>query len=350
MTTLRTGWTTGTCAAAAAKAAAWHLCRNQALESVEIGLPDGGTVRLPVVFARATTDGAEAGVRKDAGDDPDVTNGSTVVVSVRCQSLGDVTFLAGDGVGIVTKPGLQIPPGEPAINPTPRRMIRNAIREVTSQPVAVTVSIPGGCELAEQTFNPRLGITGGLSILGTTGIVRPRCVKALRNALQCAVDVAAACGVDRPVLVPGNIGAKAARARFALSPEQLIEVSNEWGWIMDRMRSHSFRALLAVGHPGKLAKLAAGEWDTHSRHSRSAVQYVLALAGSKGLAPLPHDTVEGVFESLQPADRRTLGEALAGRVRDAIEARLDRGLPVAVLLVNMKGEKLGSNGDFKLWT
>jgi cobalt-precorrin-5B (C1)-methyltransferase len=350
MTTLRTGWTTGTCAAAAAKAAAWLLYRNEAVRSVEIGLPDGGTVHMPVAFARTTADGAEAGIRKDAGDDPDVTHGATVVVSLRSLSEGDVMFCAGAGVGVVTKPGLQIPPGEPAINPVPRRMIRAAIRAVTSQPVAVTVSIPGGLELSEQTFNPRLGITGGLSILGTTGIVRPRCVRALRDALQCALDVAAACAVDRPVLVPGNIGAKAARARFALSPEQLIEVSNEWGWVLDRMASDRFRALLAIGHPGKLAKLADGEWDTHSRNSRSAVQFVLALAGTKGLAPLPHDTVEGVFESLQPGDRRTLGDSLAGRVRGAIEGRLGGRLPTAVLLVNMRGEDLGSNGDFKPWT
>ena len=350
MSTLRTGWTTGTCAAAAAKAAAWLLCRSQAVDSVEINLPGGQTARMNIAFVRATANGAVAGVRKDAGDDPDVTNGSTVVVSVSWQSKGDVAFFAGEGVGMVTKPGLQIPPGEPAVNPAPRRMIREAIREVTSKPVAVTISIPGGRELAEQTFNPRLGITGGLSILGTTGIVRPRCVKALRDALKCALDVAGACRVKSPVLVPGNIGAKAARARFTLSPEQLVEVSNEWGWILDQMRSREFSALLAVGHPGKLAKLANNEWDTHSSNSRRAVLFVRGLAEALGQAlPSPHETVEGLFMSLLPAERRKLGTALAARVRNAIETRLDRCLPVAVLLVNMQGGELGSSGDFESW-
>ena len=350
MTTLRTGWTTGTCAAAAAKASAWLLCRNQAVDSVDVALPDGQTVTMPVAFARASDDGAVAGVRKDAGDDPDVTNGATVVVAVRWQADGDVTFFAGEGVGTVTKPGLQIPPGEPAINPVPRRMIRTAIREVTPRPVAVTVSIPGGRELAEQTFNPRLGITGGLSILGTTGIVRPRCVKALRDALKCTLDVASACHVKAPVLVPGNIGAKAARERFALAPEQLVEVSNEWGWVLDRIPAHPFTALLAVGHPGKLAKLADGEWDTHSGHSRGAVPYVSRLAAEQGLTlSAAHETVEGIFMSLSHADRCDLGNALAGRVRDAIEGRIGRRLQVAVLLVNMKGEQLGVSGEFQPW-
>ena len=350
MSTQRTGLTTGTCAAAAAKAAAWLLCRNQAVDNVDISLPGGQISRLNIAFVRATADGAAAGVVKDAGDDPDVTNGSTVVVSLRWQSEGDVTFFAGEGVGTVTKPGLQIPPGEPAVNPVPRRMIRDAIRQVSSKPVAVTISIPGGRELAAQTFNPRLGIEGGLSILGTTGIVRPRCTKALRDALKCALDVATACHINFPVLVPGNIGAKAARARFTLSPEQLIEVSNEWGWILDQMRSSQFYAVLAVGHPGKLAKLAAGEWDTHSGRSLGAVPFVCGIAESLGQElPSAHETVEGVFASLSPAARSDLGAALATRVREAIALKLAGRLAVAVLLVNMKGEELGSSGDFEPW-
>jgi cobalt-precorrin-5B (C1)-methyltransferase len=344
MTTLRTGWTTGTCAAAAAKAAAGLLCGNEAADSVEVALPDGTTTRLPVIVSRLAADEAVAGVRKDAGDDPDVTHGSTIMASVRWQSSGDVVFLAGEGVGTVTKPGLQIPPGEPAINPVPRRMIRQAIREVTDKPVAVTISIPGGRELAEQTFNPRLGIIGGLSILGTTGIVRPRCVKALRDALQCALDVAAACTAKALVLVPGNIGAKAVRARFTLLPEQIIEVSNEWGWVLDRIPDGVFTSLLAVGHPGKLAKLAEGEWQTHSHRSPSAVPYVHRLAVGQGLnPPPPPDTVEGIFMALSPAARSALGNALAASVRSAIATKTGNRLPVSVLLVDMKGEELGSS-------
>ena len=142
-------------------------------------------------------------------------------------------FVAGEGVGTVTKPGLQVPPGEPAINPVPRQMILAAIRDVTARGVRVEISLPGGREIAAKTFNPRLGIEGGLSILGTTGIVRPYCTRALQDALKCTLDVAAACGVTAPVLVPGNIGASAARRHFSLREEQVIEAGNEWGFVLD---------------------------------------------------------------------------------------------------------------------
>ena len=188
---LRTGYTTGACATAAAKAAVTLLCGGAAPESVEISLPDGSRVRFPVVSCRFEGGTARASVCKDAGDDPDVTHQATVRVAVAFADGEDVRFVAGEGVGTVTKPGLSVPPGEPAINPAPRRMIRQAIREVTARGVQVTVSIPGGCELATRTFNPRLGIEGGLSIIGTTGIVKPFSAPALTASLACALDAGA---------------------------------------------------------------------------------------------------------------------------------------------------------------
>ena len=188
----RSGYTTGTCAAAAAKAAAKVLLGGPAPQAVEVPLPDGTRAVLPALYARRRGGEAEAAVRKDAGGDADATHGSVVTASLTWAQGGDVTFVAGDGVGTVTKPGLSVPPGEPAVNPVPRAMIRAAIREVTELPVRVVLSIPGGKELAQKTFNPRLGVAGGLSILGTTGRVRPYCRTALRDALSCALDVAAA--------------------------------------------------------------------------------------------------------------------------------------------------------------
>ncbi|MDD4892138.1 MAG: cobalt-precorrin-5B (C(1))-methyltransferase CbiD, partial [Phycisphaerae bacterium] len=229
--TLRSGITTGTCAAAAAMAATTVLLGQPAPTEVLVALPDGRTIPVPVLYSRADVQAATAAVRKDAGDDPDVTDGLSIVATVSWALAGDITFAAGEGVGTVTKPGLQVPPGEPAINPVPRVMIRQAVRSLTGRPMRVEVSIPGGREVAAKTFNPRLGVVGGLSILGTTGIVRPYCVAALRAALRCSLDVAAACGVTAPVLVPGNIGAKAASANFALRDEQVIEVGNEWGYV-----------------------------------------------------------------------------------------------------------------------
>ena len=210
---LRRGMTTGTCAAAAAKAAAIVLTGGAAPAEVEVRLPGGETVRVPILSVERRADGTAitAAVLKDAGDDPDVTHGLTVQAALSWDDAADVRFIAGEGVGTVTKPGLQVPPGQPAINPVPRQMIAAAIRDVTARGVRVEISIPGGRQIAAQTFNPRLGIEGGLSILGTTGIVRPYCARALHDALKCSLDVATACGVTSPVLVPGNIGLRAAR-------------------------------------------------------------------------------------------------------------------------------------------
>ncbi|HEX7579219.1 MAG TPA: cobalt-precorrin-5B (C(1))-methyltransferase CbiD, partial [Thermoanaerobaculia bacterium] len=258
MSALREGYTTGSCAAAAAKAALLLLAEDLATEEVEIPLPDGQRRRLPVDHVRGTDEGAEAAVRKDAGDDPDVTNGALITAAVVWIEGNDVEFAAGEGVGTVTKPGLAVPPGKPAVNPVPQRMIREAVREVTFRGVRVTISIDGGRELAAKTFNPRLGIAGGLSILGTTGIVRPFSCSALRETLRCALRVAAATGIRAPVFVPGHIGERAARTHFRVTPEQVVEVGNEWGFAIDEAARQPFAALLMVGHPGKLAKLTAG--------------------------------------------------------------------------------------------
>ena len=346
----RTGFTTGTCAAAAAKAATMVLCGRWIPPEVEVGLPDGTRVRLAAEWTRGDANAAEAAVRKDAGDDPDVTDGCTVVASVVWTTSEDFTIAAGAGVGTVTKPGLSVPPGEPAINPVPRRMIREAVREVTDRPVRVTISIPGGNELAAKTFNPRLGVEGGLSILGTSGIVRPFSGTALRDALKCALSVAEACGVKSPVLVPGRIGEKAARRYFRLSPEQLIEVSNEWGFMLDEASGHHFERLLVLGHPGKLAKLPEGQWDTHSSRSTPAVPAVAELARGLLGREVPESlTVEGLFAALPEDDRGRLASELAAKIRNAIDARIEKQCPTAVVLVNIRSELLGSDGDLSAW-
>jgi cobalt-precorrin-5B (C1)-methyltransferase len=204
--------------------------------------------------------------------------------------------------------------------------------------------------LAEKTFNPRLGVEGGLSVLGTSGIVRPFSTSALRDALKCSLNVAIACGVKTPVFVPGRIGEKAAKALFRLSSEQLIEAGNEWGFILDEASTMPFEWLLVVGHPGKLAKLAAGWWDTHSSRSGSAVPLVMGLA-SKLLGQTPADcaTVEGIFGQLTDLDQKELGDALAAEVRRAVLARILQRFQASVVLVNMSGQLLGQDGDTAPW-
>jgi cobalt-precorrin-5B (C1)-methyltransferase len=365
----RRGYTTGSCAAAAAKAAAQLLCIGEEPQRIEIGLPDGTRASFPLLYVRRQGAGAVAAVRKDAGGDPDVTNGATVEAAIFWTDNNDdhlkitnngrqfkdnsgnvhlkpgegtVHFEAGDGVGRVTRPGLSIPPGEAAINPTPRRMIEAALREVTARGVKVVISIPGGREIAARTFNPRLGITGGLSILGTSGRVRPFSCPAVRTSLRYCLTVAAATGVERPVLVPGNIGARAARRHLGATDEQIIEVSNEWGFILDAAVSCSFKGVMILGHPGKLTKLAMNQWDTHSSRSPSAVPFVTDMAlRVLGKELGEGNTVEGLFADLCARESKMLGDELAGAVCRAVRKRTAAAWEVKVTLVNMKGDLIG---------
>ncbi|MGD7652250.1 MAG: cobalt-precorrin-5B (C(1))-methyltransferase CbiD [Verrucomicrobiales bacterium] len=348
---LRSGYTTGACAAAAAKAAAMCLCDGSAPTQVEIALPEGTRVWFPVVDCGPIDGGARASVRKDAGDDPDVTHQSLIVVTVSYVEGGEILFAAGEGVGTVTKPGLSIPPGEPAINPVPRRMIREALREVTPLGLRVTVSIPGGRELAERTFNPRLGIEGGLSIIGTIGIVKPFSAPALTASLQCGLDVAAASGVRAPVLVPGNIGERAALKNLRLDPGQIIQVSNHWGFMLSQAAIEArFTDLLVMGHPGKLAKLTDGEWDTHSSSSASAVGAVVRIGrGLLDESAAESTTVEGIFAACDAERAARLGDALAAAVHAAITGRIGPAKGLAVVLVNLAGDILGTHGELTLW-
>jgi cobalt-precorrin-5B (C1)-methyltransferase len=347
----RLGYTTGACAAAAAHAALRRLMGNEEpLKSVEIPFPNGERHSLPVVFVKTMDNGVEAAVRKDAGDDPDITNGSLVLALVEWGEENDVVFAAGDGVGTVTRKGLSVPPGEPAINPVPRKMIRDALRELTDRGVRVTISIPGGCEMARKTYNPRLGIVDGLSILGTTGRVRPFSCRALRCSLVCELDVARAAGVKAPVMVPGHIGERSAQRHLIVTVEQLIEVGNEWGFLLELLPRYSFRQSLLWGHPGKLAKLAARQWDTHSSRSSSAIEVLRRLGGTfHGAGPCEYSTTEGFFAQLDQTERTRVAEELSTAIARAVEEKTGGAVKFSVVLVNMDGEVLGAHGDLSTW-
>ena len=202
---------------------------------------------------------------------------------------------------------------------------------------------PGGEKLAARTFNPRLGIEGGLSILGTSGRVRPFSCPAVRTSLKYCLNVAAATGVERPVFVPGHIGSRAARRHLGVTDEQIIEVSNEWGFVLDAAVSCPFKTVMILGHPGKLAKLAMNHWDTHSSRSPSAVPFVTDLAAKVlGKELGEGNTVEGIFGGLSARESKMLGDELAGVVSQAIRKRTEAAWEVKVALVNMKGDLIGT--------
>ncbi|MDY0300237.1 MAG: cobalt-precorrin-5B (C(1))-methyltransferase CbiD [Trichlorobacter sp.] len=347
---LRGGYTTGSCAAAAAQAATLALFGQPVPSCIELALPDNSRVLLPVEELHCGDGWCSASVRKDAGDDPDVTNGSVVVAVVSLSDASGITFRAGEGVGTVTLPGLAIPPGEPAINPAPRRMIEQAVRQVTGDDLIITIAIPGGKELAAKTFNPRLGIVGGLSVLGTTGRVRPFSHEAVQETIRCSLDIALACGIKALILVPGNIGARAAAKHFQISEHQLVEVGNEWGYLLKLVAVRPLARLLLLGHPGKLVKLAAGQWDTHSARSDSALPLVIRYCKELfGNAPAGIPTVEGLFQALDPAARQKLGDMLADAVAAAVVSTFTPDFPVMVVLTDNNGDWLGGSNNITLW-
>ncbi|MDC0115994.1 cobalt-precorrin-5B (C(1))-methyltransferase [Octadecabacter sp.] len=268
---LRRGWTTGACAAAATKAALYGLW-GAFPEKVSIVLPKGEVPEFEVV-APASGDGwAQAGIVKDAGDDPDVTHGVTVTVRV-ARSSGGVVFKAGIGVGTVTKAGLPIGVGEPAINPVPRAMMDEVVAEVAAEfgqspDIEITVNIADGAQIALKTWNPRLGIEGGLSILGTTGIVRPFSCAAWIASIHRGIDVARADGLTHVAGCTGNMSERAVQALYGLPDHAMLDMGDFVGGMVKYMRRHPVERLTIGGGIGKLTKLAQGAVDLHSGRSQ----------------------------------------------------------------------------------
>lgn len=273
-TSLRRGWTTGACATAAAKAAWQALLTGAFPDPVEITLPKGQVVGFALANEGISSERAWAGIIKDAGDDPDVTHGAMIVAEVRRGAPGvGIVFEAGEGVGMVTKPGLPIPAGEPAINPVPRRMIRDSISEITQAfggngDVTVKISVPGGAALAEKTWNPRLGIVGGLSILGTTGIVRPFSCSAWIASIHRGIDVAVASNLPHVIGSTGSTSEKAAQTLYPVPDFALLDMGDFAGGLLKYLRNHPVPRLTIAGGFGKLTKLAQGALDLHSGRSQ----------------------------------------------------------------------------------
>ena len=285
---LRCGYTTGTCAAAATRAAADLLLANELPPAVCIQTPAGIHVVADVEKSERGDGWARCAVRKDAGDDPDVTDGVLVWAEVRRKEEPGVTVLGGEGVGVVTKPGLDQPPGSAAINSVPRAMIREAAQESACDHgyeggLGVCISIPAGVELAKRTFNPRLGIEGGISVLGTTGIVRPMSEDALVSSIKLELAVRRGEGAEHVLVVPGNYGKTFARDTLGLDVRNAVVCSNYLGETIDETGRLGFSSMLVVGHIGKLAKVAAGVMNTHSRVAdcrAEAIATHAALAGA----------------------------------------------------------------------
>lgn len=352
---LRSGWTTGACATAAAKAACLALFGEAFPEQVTITLPRGETPSFALALAEQGDGWARAGVIKDAGDDPDVTHGATIIATLRRGEPGSgIVFRAGFGIGTVTKPGLPLAPGEPAINPVPRRLMSAEVVEIAKnlgQPadIEIEISVPGGDKLALATWNPRLGILGGISILGTTGVVVPYSCSAWIHSIQRGIDVARATGLTHVVASVGNTSEKAALALTGLPPEAVIDMGDFVGGMLKYLRRHPVARVTVAGGFAKVSKLAAGAMDLHSKRSQVDLPWLAghlrALGATEDIvarAEMANTALE-VLELAQ-AVGLPLGHAIAAEAVRVAQGVLD-GAPVqvGVLVFDRKGRLVGTS-------
>ena len=344
MKALREGFTTGSCAAAATLASCLWQRDGACPERVGIVVPAGKTF-APEIIAHG---GYVCGVIKDGGDDPDITTGSEVRARVRLmESDGGIRFLAGDGVGTITLPGMKLPVGEAAINPVPRRMIEQAVRQVfPARAAEVTVSIPGGEELAKRTFNPRLGVVGGLSVLGTTGVVHPMSEEALKETIRLELSVRRKQGADEEIgLVFGSQGETAAAALFP--GMQTVQMSNFVGFALDSAAELGFLRVILLGQPGKLVKVSGGSMQTHSQYGDGRRETLIAHLALMG-APVEllefvrqSVTLDGCIAPIYDAGFDAVWTHLADAAAAYAAARIHGEMRVDAVMLDAKGQILG---------
>lgn len=382
---LRGGYTTGACVAAGAKAAALYLLGGLVDDVVEITALDGTRLTIPVKKIERLADSqlpdgesvVRAEIVKDAGDDPDITNGTSVFVSLtmvasdsleqelkavpgRSVRYENILFEAGEGIGHATKPGLSLSVGEPAINPGPRKLVYNSLLDVFGypKPCKVRIDIPAGSELAKKTLNPVLGIEGGISVIGTTGVLRPMSEEAFKESLVPQIKVARAAGFTTQIFVPGKIGERIA-ASWGLPEEAMVQTSNFIGYMLEAAADIGLERILLFGHIGKLAKVAAGVFHTHNRVGDARLEVLAAYSGAMGM---PREGMERILTAVTTEEAlpviaeyglEGVYERIAARASYRAERLIFNKVRVGTVLVTLQGELLGMDdtareigGDF----
>ncbi|MDH5674389.1 MAG: cobalt-precorrin-5B (C(1))-methyltransferase [Myxococcales bacterium] len=350
---MRTGFTTGACAAAAAKAAARCLLRGESATEIETTLPNGSNVRFALERCEALNGGQLCSVFKDAGDDPDVTHGAELVAHVVLTDAPGVELSGGDGVATVTQPGLGLEVGSAAINPVPRKNIVEMVQQElagSGRGAVVTISVPGGQEMAKGTLNSRLGLLGGISILGTSGIVRPYSTAAYKASVVQAIDVARSRGHDTLVLTTGGRSEQYAMALHPrLGEECFIQVGDFIGTGLKHCKRRGAGRVVVVGMIGKLSKMAEGVMQTHQAGSSVNLQSLSELAGEAGgarslvKAVATANTGRHALELCKEA-QVDIATPVCARVAAVSETHVGGGLPVHVYMVDFGGELLGGHG------
>ena len=350
---LRLGYTTGSCAALAAKAAAQLLLTGEAVDTVELVTPKGLTVSVPILESHSDGNTAGCAVKKDAGDDPDITDGALVYAKVSKTVRPGILVDGGDGIGRVTRPGLDQPVGAAAINHVPREMIHSAVQDVSEGVfyeggLTIIISVPDGERLAKKTFNPKLGIEGGISILGTSGIVEPMSTQALIDCIGLELKALAAAGHKSVVLTPGNYGARFLANHPFLKNAPTVKCSNFIGEALDFAVNDAFEQILLVSHIGKLVKVAGGIMNTHSAEADCRMEIITAHAAACGIDKETAKRLMGAVSTdscIQILDEYNLREpvisSLLKKVHDHLSARVGNGIDIGAVMFSAVYGPLG---------
>jgi cobalt-precorrin-5B (C1)-methyltransferase len=352
---LRRGWTTGACATAATKAAFIALLTGEFPDPVEIVLPKGERPSFALARRDRREDWAAAGIIKDAGDDPDVTHLALIVSTVRpLPDGGGVQFKAGPGVGTVTRAGLPVEVGEPAINPVPRRMMAAVIEEAAieygAEPdVEIEISVPGGEALAKQTWNPRLGIVGGISILGTTGIVHPFSCSAWIASIHRGIDVIRAAGLEHAAACTGSTTESAVQQRYGLPDFAFIDMGDFAGGVLKYLRQHPIKRLTLAGGFGKFCKLADGFLDLHSGRSQVNLGALARWAAERGANELTQRMIteaNTASEALTIAQQQNvpLAQLVASKAQQVALEEVNGKVAIEVLVYDRDGTMVAGTG------
>lgn len=356
---LKRGWTTGACATAATKAALTALISGEFPDPVSITLPKGETPAFPLCFEKLEKNYAQVGIVKDAGDDPDVTHGATIISRVTKGKQGSgIVFKGGDGVGTVTKAGLPVAIGEPAINPIPRKLMTNEVQALCQAnnieaDFEITISVPDGNEMAKHTWNPRLGILGGISILGTTGIVHPFSCSAWINSIHSGIDVSRASGLTHVLAATGSTSEKAAQDIYAFSDEAMLDMGDFVGGLLKYLRKNPIENITLAGGFGKFTKLAKGALDLHSGRSQVDLNWLAELSLRLGLGKKDVEKIKSAntaLEALQIAE----GEIpLAAQIANlahiqAVKTLNNTDINVEVMIFDRSGKMLARVGKINV--
>lgn len=356
---LRLGYTTGSCAAAAAKAASYMLLKEETIAYVSLMTPKGIKLHLEVLDIKKEVDSVVCAIQKDAGDDPDVTDKLRIYAKVSKRIQKGIEIIGGKGVGVVTKPGLEQPVGSAAINKVPRQMIGQELEQACKDAgyeggLLVEISVPKGVETAEKTFNPRLGILGGISILGTTGIVEPMSESALLASIRVELKQQVQTGHKSLVITPGNYGREFLKENFPFDLEHAIKCSNFVGDTIDMAVELGVKNLLFVAHIGKFIKVAGGIMNTHSRNADARMEILCANAAVAGAANSVLEQVmqaviteEGLRLLKDSGDLAKTMELIVKKVQYYLEKRSYGKCNIAVVLFSNEQGELGRTGNFE---